>query len=169
MAVTGLSMGGTLTCWLAEQHPEIAGIAVVNPLVEPPDAEFLDGIRGLIEAGTEVIDGIGSDIAKEGVVEAAYPGTPLAAVLSLFEGVAAVKARLADIRCPALLLSSREDHVVDPVSGDVLEAGVGGPIERVHLERSFHVATLDWDAPLIEKQVVEFVLGVLSGPGTASA
>ncbi len=153
VAVTGLSMGGTLTCWLAEQHPEIAGIAVVNPLVEPPDAEFLDGIRSLIEAGTEVIDGIGSDIAKEGVVEAAYPGTPLAAVLSLFEGVASVKARLADIRCPALLLSSREDHVVDPVSGDVLEAGVGGPIERVHLERSFHVATLDWDAPLIEKQV----------------
>ncbi len=169
VAVAGLSMGGTLTCWLAEQHPEIAGIAVVNPLVEPPDAEFLDGIRSLVEAGTEVIDGIGSDIAKEGVVEAAYPGTPLAAVLSLFEGVATVKARLADIRCPALLLSSREDHVVDPVSGDVLEAGVGGSIERVHLERSFHVATLDWDAPLIEKQVVEFVLGALSGPGTASA
>ncbi len=90
VVVTGLSMGGTLTCWLAEQHPEIAGIAVVNPLIEPPDEEFREGIRALVEAGTEVIDGIGSDIDKEGVVEAAYPGTPLAAVLSLFEGVDAV-------------------------------------------------------------------------------
>ena len=38
VAVVGLSMGGTLACWLAERHPEIAGIAVVNPLVDPPDA-----------------------------------------------------------------------------------------------------------------------------------
>ena len=168
VVVAGLSMGGTLTCWLAEQHPEIAGIAVVNPLVEPPTADFLDGIRGLLDAGTEVIDGIGSDIAKEGAVEAAYPGTPLAAALSLFEGVATVKERLGAIHCPTLLLNSREDHVVDPVSGDVLEASVGGPVERVYLERSFHVATLDWDAPLIEERVVGFVDEVLSGPGAAA-
>ncbi len=89
VAVAGLSMGGTLTCWLAERHPEIAGIAVINPMVDPPTAEFTDGIRSLLEAGTEVIDGIGSDIAKEGVEEAAYPQTPLAAALSLFEGVEA--------------------------------------------------------------------------------
>ena len=44
--------------------------------------------------------------------------------------------------------------MVDPVSGDVLERSVGGPVERVYLERSFHVATLDWDAPLIEQRVV---------------
>jgi carboxylesterase len=169
VAVTGLSMGGSLTCWLAEEHPEIAGIAVVNPLIEPPVPEFLDGIRALLDAGTEVIDGIGSDIAKEGAVEAAYPGTPLAPALSLFEGVATVKERLGTIHCPVLLLSSRQDHVVDPVSGDILEASTGGAVERVHLERSFHVATLDWDAPLIEKQVVGFVEEVLSGPGSPSS
>jgi carboxylesterase len=169
VVVSGLSMGGTLTCWLAEEHPEIAGIAVVNPLVEPPPPEFLADIRALLDAGTEVIDGIGSDIAKEGAVEAAYPGTPLAPALSLFEAVRAVKERLGAIHCPTLLLSSREDHVVDPASGDLLEASVGGPVERVYLERSFHVATLDWDAPLIEKQVVGFVDEVLSGPGTPLA
>ena len=165
VAVTGLSMGGTLTCWLAERHPEIAGIAVINPLVQPPDSEFLAGVQALVDAGTEVLDGIGSDIAKEGAVEAAYPDTPLAAALSLFAGVEVVKAGLADIRSPVLLLSSRDDHVVDPVSGEVLVASVTAPIERIHLERSFHVATLDWDAPLIEKQVVEFFLRVMSGPG----
>jgi carboxylesterase len=169
VAVTGLSMGGTLSCWLASRHPEIAGIAVVNPLVDPPAEEFLDGIRGLLKAGTEVIDGIGSDIAKEGAAEAAYAGTPLAPALSLFEGVTGVAAGLGGIRCPTLLLSSREDHVVDPVSGDVLERSVGGPFERVHLERSFHVATLDWDAPLIEERVVQFAGRVLGGPGMVTA
>jgi carboxylesterase len=169
VAVAGLSMGGTLTCWLAEEHPEIAGIAVVNPLIEAPDEEFRGGIRSLLDAGTEVFDAIGSDIAKEGAVEAAYPGTPLAALLSLFEAADTVAARLGEIHCPTLLLSSRNDHVVDPVSGDVLEQSAGGPLERVFLERSFHVATLDHDAPLIESRVAAFVADVLGGPGVVAA
>src|SRR3954449_6631554 len=37
VVVAGLSMGGTLTVWLAAQHPEIAGIVLVNALVDPPD------------------------------------------------------------------------------------------------------------------------------------
>ncbi len=168
VVVSGLSMGGTLACWLAEEHPSIAGVAVVNPLIDPPTADFTDGLRSLVEAGTEVIDGIGSDIAKEGATEAAYPATPLASALSLFEGVGTVAGRLGDIRCPTLLLSSRQDHVVDPVSGDVLERSVAGWVERVHLERSYHVATLDWDAPLIEERVVDFCLAVMGGPGAPS-
>jgi carboxylesterase len=168
VVVTGLSMGGTLTCWLAEQHPEIAGIALVNPQIDPPDAELRAGLAALLEGGVETFDGIGSDIKKEGVAEAAYPGTPVAALLSLFECNDEVRARLGEIRCPTLLLNSREDHVVAPVSGDVLERSVGGPVERVHLENSYHVATLDWDAPLIEKKVVEFASDVLDGPGPAS-
>jgi carboxylesterase len=146
--VTGLSMGGTLSCWLAARHPEIVGIAVVNPLVDPPPEELRAVIRDLLAAGTELVDGIGSDIAKEGPVELAYATSPLAAALSLFEAV---------------------DHVVAVESGDVLERGVGGPIERIYLERSYHVATLDWDAPVIEERVVAFAVEALGGPGVARA
>jgi carboxylesterase len=169
VAACGLSMGATLALWLAERHPELSGIAVVNPLVDPPAEDFTDGIKALLEVGTEVVDGIGSDIAKEGAAEASYPQTPLAPALSLFEGVAGVGSRLGDITCPVLLMSSREDHVVAPTSGDVLEAGLAVPIERVFLERSYHVATLDWDAPLIEERVVAFAGQVLGGPGAAAA
>jgi hypothetical protein len=42
-------------------------------------------------------------------------------------------------------------------------------LERVFLERSFHVATLDYDAPLVEERVVAFVGGVLGGPGVVAA
>ena len=163
VAVVGLSMGGALTCWLAERHPHLSGIAVVNPLVHAPDAEFRAAIQGLLDAGTETIDGIGSDIKKEGGVEAAYDGTPLAAVLSLFEGADEVEAKLADIHCPVLVLSSREDHVVESVSGDAVVDGVSGPVERGWLEESYHVATLDNDAPLIESRVAAFVASVFGG------
>ena len=167
--VVGLSMGGALTCWLAERHPHLPGIALVNPVVQPPDAELVEGGRALLEAGMETIDAIGSDIKKEGPVELSYPGTPIAAGLSLFEALVDVEAGLGDIHCPVLLLSSREDHVVDPVNGDVVETRVSGPVERVLLEDSYHVATLDNDAPLIEARVLEFAAAVLGGPGGASA
>ncbi|HUI04349.1 MAG TPA: alpha/beta fold hydrolase [Acidimicrobiales bacterium] len=161
VAVVGLSMGGTLGCHLAERHPEIRGLVLVNPFVDPPAESFREVLRGLLDAGTEVAPGLGSDIAKEGPVELAYPGTPVAAALSLFEGIDAVAAGLAEIRCPVLLLSSRQDHVVPPSSGDVLVAGVSGPVERVWLEESFHVATLDNDAELVVSSTVAFVRGVL--------
>jgi carboxylesterase len=169
VAVVGLSMGGTLTCWLAERHRHLAGIVLVNPLVHAPDADFRAAVGALVDAGTESFDGIGSDIKKEGGVEAAYAGTPLAALLSLFEGTDGVEAALGDIHCPVLLLSSRDDHVVEPVSGDVVEAGVSGPVERIWLEDSYHVATLDNDAPLIEARTVEFLGAVLGGPGGVPA
>ncbi len=165
--VAGLSMGGTLACWLAERHSELAAVAVVNPLVDPPADEYRDLIRGLLADGIGTVEGIGSDIAKEGSVESSYPESPLAAALSLFGGVDEVASRLADIRCPTLLLSSRVDHVVAPESGDLLERTVGGPLERVFLERSYHVATLDWDAPVVEERVVAFAGKVLGPQGPA--
>ncbi len=163
MAVVGLSMGGTLTCWLAERHPEICGIVLVNPLVEPPDDGFRDAVRQLLDSGAAIAPGIGSDIARPGVVEITYDGTPLAAVLSLFEGAEEVALSLPEIRCPVLLFSSRQDHVVPSTNGDLVEASVGGPCERVWLERSFHVATLDYDRDEIEERTVAFVTAVTAG------
>ena len=155
--VVGLSMGGTLTCLLAERHPEIAGIVLVNPLVEPQSPEMIDGIQALIDGNVEVVDGIGSDIARPDTEERSYPGTPTRALLSLFAGVAEVAGDLGRISCPVLLFSSLEDHVVPPSNGDYVVAQVSGPIERVICAKSFHVATLDYDAAMIEAQSVAFV------------
>lgn len=169
VAVVALSMGGSLALWLAARHPEIRGLALVNPMVEPPAESFRDVLRGILAAGTELAPGVGSDIAKEGVTESAYLGTPIAAVLSLFDGLDDLAPRLGEISCPVLLLSSRQDHVVPSESGDYLTARVAGPLERVWLERSYHVATLDHDAPEIEARVGAFVADVLgSGVGATS-
>lgn len=163
VAVVGLSMGGTLACWLAERHPEIVGLALVNPAVEPLPDGLRAALREMLDGGTEVAPGIGSDIAKPDTDELAYDGMPVAPVLSMFDGVAAVAAALGDIRCPVLLLSSREDHVVAPSSGDLLEASAGGPVERVWLERSYHVATLDYDRDEVEDRTATFVTSMLAG------
>jgi carboxylesterase len=166
VALVALSVGGTLSCWLAENHAEVAGMVLVNPFIDPPADSFRDVLRGVLDSGTDVAPGVGSDIAKEGMDELAYPGTPIEAALSLFEGIDAVAARLDEVRCPVLLLSSRQDHVVPTSSGDVLVAGVSGPIERVWLEHSYHVATLDLDAELVVSRTLQFV-GEVLGPASA--
>jgi len=166
VVVAGLSMGGMLAVWLAQHHREIAGIAVVNPLLAPPDADTVAVARAMVEAGEAVAPGIGSDIAKEGVVESAYPGLPLQAALSLFAAAGEVEAGVASVTCPVLVFTSIQDHVVPPVSSEILVARVKGPVEQVMLERSFHVATLDFDKDEIEERTVAFVNRVLPPPAS---
>ena len=164
VAVVGLSMGATLAVWLAEHHPDVAALSIVNPLVTPPDAATTELLESMVEGGEQVAPGIGSDIAMEGVAESAYPELPLEAALSLFEGVAEVEALLDSVSCPLLIFTSTQDHVVDPKSSDVLASRVKGSVERVALERSYHVATLDYDKDEIEARTVEFLTGVLPTP-----
>lgn len=157
LAVAGLSMGGTLALWLAERHPELAGLVLVNPFVEPLDPESEQVLRGEVAAGRSTFASPGSDIAKPGVDGGSYDETPLLPLLSLLQASAAVARDLGGISCPVLLLSSRTDHVVPCSSSDLVERTVSGPLERVVLEGSFHVATLDHDGPEIEERAVAFV------------
>lgn len=144
IAVTGLSMGGTLTLWLAARHPEIAAIIPINPAGRP-DPESSAGVQAFIDSGAEVMDGIGSDIAAEGVVEVAYELTPLRPLMSLFDAVDELQSDLGAINQPTLLITSRQDHVVPAEVSDHIALRLGGEPERLWLEESYHVATLDHD------------------------
>ena len=46
--------------------------------------------------------------------------------------------------------------MVDPLNSEIIAGAVSGPVERVTLERSYHVATLDYDKDLIEERAVDF-------------
>lgn len=157
IVVMGLSMGGSLTLWIGAQHPEIKGLVCVNPATQPQDSSVMDMLKGMIEAGTEVMDGIGSDIAEPGVVELAYPGTPLAPLLSFqVDGLMPLSQRYASIKMPLLLFTSTQDHVVSPADSDALVSAYGGAVEHVKLERSYHVATQDYDKQIIFDGAVAF-------------
>ncbi len=160
VVAAGLSMGGTLTLWLAAHHPDIAGIVLVNPVVEPPAESFRDMLRMSLAQGLVTMPGVGNDVADPDVQELAYEIVPIEGLLSLCEANDALVAKLGDVRCPVLLMNSPQDHVVPPSSSDLVAERVAGPVERVTLERSFHVATLDWDAPEIERRTVSFALAV---------
>lgn len=161
IVVAGLSMGGSLTCWLATKHPEIAGIVCVNPATQvSPDMRA--AVEGLLEAGEDRMPGIASDIADPDAEEGAYGETPLAPLLSLFAAAEQFGPHFPQITCPVLLMTSPQDHVVPPTDSDYLASTVAGPVERISLERSYHVATLDYDKDILEAAAVDFAGKVTS-------
>lgn len=163
VVVAGLSMGGTLTAWLSGRHPELAGAVFINALVDEPEGarEF---VQALLDSGQTVMDAIGSDVADPDVTELAYDQTPIAPLASLFGVVDEVHEGLRRVDFPVLIMTSPQDHVVPPTNSDTIASLVSGPVERVTLERSYHVATLDYDRDLINQQAVAFAKRVTGQP-----
>ncbi len=158
IVVMGLSMGGTLTLWTALQRPATSGIICVNPATQPQPDDVLAMVQEMVDGGSEVMPGIGSDIADPDAVEVAYDGTPLRPLLSLInDGLSPIARRYGELTMPLLLFTSHNDHVVEPSNSEHLAANHGGEVEHVWLDRSFHVATQDFDRESITERSVAFI------------
>jgi len=155
--VMGLSMGGTLAIRLAEEHGDaIAGLVLVNPslLTKRPDRFLLPALRLVVPSWK----GIASDIKKPGVVELAYDRIPMKAAYALSKLWVTTRGDLEKVTQPILLFRSSEDHVVEPDSGALLLSRVSSnDVREVVLHDSYHVATLDNDAPAIFDGSLAFV------------
>jgi len=155
--VTGLSMGGTITCYLGERYagklagimPINAAVAKLNPLMPlTPVAKYV----------LKTIPGVGSDIKDPSVEESCYDKVPVPAAAELHALMKLTRRDLAKITEPILVFTSREDHVVPPANGAFIIDHVGSQDkEQVWLENSYHVATLDFDKQLIIDRCVEFI------------
>jgi carboxylesterase len=166
VVVGGLSMGGGLALRLAaERGREVAGVMVVNAAVnrDRKDVLLLPVLKGLVPS----LPGIINDIKKPGVDEHGYPRMPLRAMLSLSQLWKVTRADLAKVTQPLLLFRSTVDHVVEASSArNVLAAVSSRDVTETLLENSYHVATLDNDAPRIFEDSAAFIARV-TGPADA--
>lgn len=160
--VMGLSMGGSLTLRLAEQHGDaIRGIVLVNPAVhsERWDRHLLPLLQRFIPS----FPGISNDIAKPGQDEGAYDVIPLKAAHSMSFLWKAIKEDIAKVTQPLLLFRSVQDHVVEPSNAEYILTHVSSTdATEVLLRDSYHVATLDHDAAIIERDSIAFVRRLLA-------
>ncbi len=162
VVVAGLSMGATLVTRLAEERGgEVAGLMVINPAFRADDRRLaaLPVIKHLVPS----VPAIGNDVRKAGVTELAYTRTPLKALHSLVQAWDFVVRDLPQVTQPLLLMRSAEDHVVPASSSALMLSRVSSKdVTEVVLDNSFHVATLDNDAPEIFARSTEFVRRVAS-------
>lgn len=158
--ITGLSMGGTLALYTAAKHPEvIRGAIPINGTVQidNPDLAAL----ALDSAMPETVPGIGSDIKAPGVIELAYAQVPVPAIRQVYALAAVTRDLLPRVKCPTLVIQSREDHVVNPRNGPRIVRLLGANrVELLWLDNSYHVATLDNDKELIAQRTTAFIQSI---------
>lgn len=162
VVVAGLSMGGALVLQLAENHAEIAGVITVNAAVASTNKQLL--LLPVLKHLVKTFPAIANDIKKPETVENGYDKTPLKPLASFVAAWKPIRAGLSRIQCPTLVFRSADDHVVDPSSARIILAGVGSVDKtEVVLHNSFHVATLDNDAPEIFETSRTFIERVTHG------
>jgi carboxylesterase len=162
VVAVGLSMGGALSLRLAaDRADDLAGVVMVNTAVDTmrKDAVLLPVLKRVVPA----FPGIRNDIKKPGMDEIAYPYIPLKAAASMSAGWAELRRDLPKITIPVLYFRSKVDHVADISSSRAINAGLSSKdFEERILEDSYHVATIDNDAPRIFAESAEFIERVTS-------
>jgi len=155
--VAGLSMGGALALRLAELQPaRVSGVLLVNPCVTlgDPRLKALPVLKHVVPS----LAGIASDIAKPGERELAYDRTPLKALHSFVQGYGDVAHDLPLVTQPLLLMRSAVDHVVPAASSQLVLSRISSKdVTELVLEHSYHVATLDHDAAVVQDETLAFV------------
>lgn len=161
--VVGQSMGGALALYLAATRGDhLAGIVLINPYVQEgnPLLKALPVLKWVVPA----IPGVGNDIALPRADEKPYPKVPLKAVASVVAFQRRVRDALPSITVPTLVFTSRQDHVVDTGNSQIILDGISSAdVERVWLERSYHVASLDYEADEIAERATAFITRVTAG------
>lgn len=165
--VAGLSMGGALALRLAERHPsDVTGLILVNPAV----SSYPKGrLAPLLQHFVASVQAIGSDLAVPQIDEHAYDRTPVKAAASMMKMWIEVRACLDLVHCPLLMFRSATDHVVPASSKDFILKHVSSQviIERV-LQRSYHVATMDYEREQIFAETLEFLAEHSGGDACAA-
>ncbi|HEU0199523.1 MAG TPA: alpha/beta fold hydrolase [Burkholderiaceae bacterium] len=158
--IVGLSMGGTLTLYTAAKHPDIIrGAITINApvLIGSPDLAGL----ALDPLAPELIPGVGSDIKAPNTKELAYEQLPVATLRQIYALTAVTLDLLPRVKCPALVMQSREDHIVHAANASTIMSQLGSSrIEMLWLNNSYHVATLDNDKDLIAQQATAFIRSI---------
>jgi carboxylesterase len=155
--VGGLSMGACLALRLAADRPDdVAGLMLVNPSVTSVNKQLL--AVPILKRFVPSVSGIGNDIKKPGVDEFGYSRTPLKALDSMRAMWRLTRDDLPKVIAPVVVFRSVEDHVVEPLSTQIVLQRVSSRdvTERV-LDNSYHVATLDNDAQSIFGESAEFI------------
>ncbi|MBF9235273.1 alpha/beta fold hydrolase [Microvirga sp. BT350] len=176
--VGGLSMGAVLAARLAAQHSQsVHGLVMLAPTLwydgwSTPWYRFLlqlfiqtpIGRRwrfmeqepyGIKDERTRTI--IANAMFGDDSSEAGLPATPGSSVLELSRLIKTVKKDLHRIRQRTLIVHAREDDMADLSNAFYLQRHLGGLVEALVLDDSYHLVTIDRQRKLVTERCAGFV------------
>jgi carboxylesterase len=155
------SMGASVALVLTASRPaEVDGLALANPYVF--DARLLVAPAGRLVL--REVKGIENDIAMPGQDENGDKRMPVPAIVEMGTLLRRARSVLPSVRQPAVVFRSGADHVIPRANAHKVLARIGSErTELVACPRSYHVVTLDYDAPLVRERVRSFALELDAG------
>lgn len=187
--VGGLSMGAVLALRLAARHPDtVAGAVLLSPTLwfdgwnVPWYGRLLALVRhkwfaDLMQFSESAPYGVKDVRLRALIADAIHSGDPSrAGFLSIPGGpmlelrwlVNDVCKKLGDIKQPVLILHPRQDDRASLRNTFYLEERLGGRVEKVVLEDSYHLITLDRQRDTVLEKTVRFAQSVAAGVVPAS-
>lgn len=157
------SFGCALALRAAGLRPDdVAGLVLVNPWVRADGVaswqKHLAPLQRFLPYLTKSLPGVASDIADPASTELGYEKLPVVLVAeTLNSAFHELRGLLPKVTAPIQLHLSAVDHVLAPNNAELIRATVRSPIEEFVLDRSYHVATLDYDAGLIFDRSLAFL------------
>jgi carboxylesterase len=177
----GLSMGGILALLLAQRRPEaVHGLLLYAPTLKldgwsmPWYSRVLPYVRP--SALTPAFDlpehepyGLKDERVRALVVSTMLGGdssqaglfsTPLRSFANFNQLVVLVKPDLGKVRQPALIVHPRDDDMASLKNAQYLQAHLGGLVDTVVLDDSYHMVTLDQQRHIVADRSTAFVARV---------
>lgn len=157
--VGGICTGSMLAAFVVVNHPETTtGMISVNGFFKLPKHWNFGFMEEMASTNRRFFPWFRGRSIEDPNAPAliTYEQAPLAPILSMKPANYEIWPRLKEIRCPILAFSSLRDTVVPPKDPNTNAwlAEVSGPVEQVLLERSNHVATMDYDKGIIEARSI---------------
>lgn len=150
-------MGSAVTLHLASRHGNaIAGLMLVNPFLYSNDPRVkLAPVLGRLPL---LLKGVHNDVADPSREELGYAKVSTKGAWHALEIGKQARDLLPAITQPTLIFCSRQDHIVHPGNASlVYETIASKDKDLVWLERSYHVATLDYDREMIFERSAKFI------------
>lgn len=171
VVLVGMSTGATLGLWLADRHPELAGLVLLSPNLGLADRRAKILLWPFGSSLAQLLAGATRDWTPKNELEAQrwtnhYPIRALAPVVALIHHV--VSLDLARLRMPTLMVYSERDERLDTAAMLAGFERIGAPgKKRVHFEQApGHVLAGDATAPECNAPLVEIIDGFLrTAPG----
>jgi carboxylesterase len=174
----GLSMGGILALHLAQNRPEeVQGLVLFAPTLKldgwsmPWHSKILQYVRPLpirleIDLAEREPYGIKDERVRRIVLSSMQAGdsasagvfsTPVRSFGHFNSLVAAVKPNLGAVKQPTLIVHPREDDMASLKNAQYLQAHLGGLVDTLILDDSYHIVTLDQQRHLVAERAEQFV------------
>jgi carboxylesterase len=169
VALVGFSMGGLLALQLARAHADqVAALVVMSAPLRLRSFQ-VRGIRLLCRVPVALRVGplgtipklSGSDVSDPEMrrQNPGLPAFPLGSLESLLALMADTRALLPSVTAPTLVVHGRQDHTVPLEDSFELTGSLGSPVvERLWLERSFHLVALDVERGKLSDAVTRFLV-----------